>query len=412
MAQPTKLKTPLPCDDLVLFAKEWSGPNYKQICTDTIPALNKPGFQKCCYWIVYYDRVDSTYEWDNKVTPRVRYLKIDYEVNVTSVIYDGMDCHKRTNGEIVHAFENIIMKQKALEFPDYFTKHGYPETPNTNFSQEFYSTGGCYEKNSDGTVKKDIFGYPIQCDSTIQFCCSYTKQIYLSNGIVTTVDSIFNGVNTIYDVYDSTGNNCNSPCQKGCDEVLLIPYVELNCFAPCDQGLWVPKPPMIVTIPGCPNCMIRVTYSNRVTSPCAEIGLNNFMDLRLDRIEADSASCSNCVLPMKTIHSLVIDELIKTGFAGYPSNGFSSPYYRVFYSSCWSDFYSEGCCPDSNGVFNWPSERVIKPCIGDLCCIRKYTISTDSYGQRTYILNEIIIPQSIECPINIYPCVFICGDDE
>ncbi len=409
MAQPISLNSPTPCEDLFPNAPQWDGPKYHRICTDSIPDLNQQGFKKCCYWIVYHDRVRITTSPKPGGGVNTCYF---YEVNVTSIVYEGEDCKKRTKGEIINAFHESIFKLESISHPNYFTKCGDPTNIQNN-TMLFYSTGGCYEMDAGGEIIYDELGYPIPCDPSINFCCQYSKQVHVENSVVVDIDTII-GSNSypITYVYDSTQSHCINPCQKSCDEVLTIPYIELSCNTPCNTGVWTSKPPKEFTIPGCPDCKVKVYYANRPTNPCLEIGMNNYHDLRLDLIEADSISCSNCTLSMQAIHSFVVDELIKTGFDSYPQNNTMNPYYRVFYSSCWTDFYSEGCCPDSNGVFNFPTERVIKPCRGDLCCIKKYTIATDDNGNRTYILNEVIIPETNNCPIDIYPCVFMCGDDE
>lgn len=407
---PPNIATPSPCYVGSQQQQGWSGPCYYRICSDTVQGLGGIQQPKCCYWVVYYQRMipdpsQSGYE--------------RYETNVTGIFYDGDDCEQRSRGQIIHAFQNALWKKLNYDNPTFFDNHYMPSGSGIGGSY-FYSTGGCFQKDAIGDVVYDDFGNPVNCDEDI-YCCRYYKQVHYMtdfSGVrrITKIDSLNSeNPNPVYEVTKfGTSILCSATCKKACDNVLMEDASVILCDAPCNENAWSNIIEKLVPIPGCPGCEVTVKFRKRTTSPCPQYGIESANDINLLSFEfeydtlAPPTPCSLCALSLHGMHSAVVDYLLKNEFDNKPPNNQCRNYYRVFQSACWFDHLR-----DAYTAYNryYPPTRVMRECEPVNCCVQRYRLCANHSGQITYELLSSEVDY-IDCHFYPWPCVFICDPVE
>ncbi|MBX3043818.1 MAG: hypothetical protein KIT33_13945 [Candidatus Kapabacteria bacterium] len=400
-AQPVIIETPEPCVNINYASTpvDWGEKKEKRICTDDLYNWGvDDGYEKCCYTIVYYEAVLHGEQ-------TTQFLS-----NITAIIYEGEDCKLRTKGEIIHKFHEWLYKSKPYGFFSYET-HPYGIIINGSSTMDMYITsGGCFQKNGNGDIEYTN-GIPNSCNSSV-YCCRYSKQIDIENGVVQSVDSLLPGnLNPQILVYDNTPNqiSCPSSCKHTCDNVMMEEAIFL-CNPPCNTGFWSAEKTKKIEIPGCPSCTVTVAFRTRTTSPCPEFESESFNDIYLDRIEFYDSymdPCYHCQMPDQYIHSTVMDHLINNEFSQSPGPNECDEYYRVIQSACWHEHYQDG-----DPSIDLPPKRILLKCGDDNCCVHRYKLCRNIEGDL--LPPELLSSTSTSqgCHFYPYPCIFVCEPSE
>ena len=413
----------------------WQGPKYFKVCLDSDQVI-----PNCCYWIVYYDRKPKEYEQRFYEPPYPTFQLERYEINVTGITFDGVNCEKRSKGEILLEFYNGVLQKNWETDTNFFlrffwiyidsTSYGYAgQSSGGGWPMDVYTTGGCFRTDTQDTL--DCY-----LDS---FCCHTRVQVEWERYPYKKVwasDTAYPSLRE-YEVYkpkfDSSSNywvkeHCVEPCELSkCNDIKMVHYYPMACPAPCiypnDTVRWEVKPDLsIPLLPWCPNCNLKVSYKLRVSNLCPEAGVTTFNDILLDDIEIDSTTlCDpNCFrnIPMQMIHSYVVDYLTENMFENYPAPNQCDTNYRIFQSSCWGDFFQEGWTQYYADYENysgniltryWPPFRYLNPCTPYNCCWTKYQICTDQEGHHNPTRIETQSDQTpCWAPTN---CTFLCGEE-
>jgi len=409
---PPNISTPSPCMVGSQQQQGWSGPCYYRICSDTVQGLGGIQEPKCCYWVVYYQRI----------IPNSAQLGYElYETNVTGIFYDGEDCELRSRGQIIHAFQNALYKKLDNDDPTFFDDHYMPSDGDSGVaSQYFYTTGGCFEEDSNGDVVYDEFGKPVNCDSD-DYCCQYTKQVhykknYLGETKIWRIDSLNSeNPNPVFEVTKNGDDAlCSGSCKWACDNVLMEDAATILCDEPCNDADWSNLIEKQVPIPGCSPCEVTVKFRKRTSSPCPQYGMESANDIYLHSFEwvddtlAPPTPCTSCTLDVHGMHSAVVDYLLKNEFDNKPPNNQCKNYYRLMQSACWFDHLR----PEYTAYERYyPPTRVMRACGEESCCVQHYRLCANMNGVITYQLLSSEA-ESIDCHVYPWPCVFICEPTE
>lgn len=407
-SQPTNIQTPVPCKGE--FERPWSTqPKWYRICSDTVQNLQGQGLGTCCYWIKYYDR---------------KFTKDDgtktYQTNVVAIIFEGSDCEKRTQDNIIQEFQEALYQKIANEDPSFYEEFGFPQGwYSTHDYADFYTTGGCFQTDKDGNLKYEGKSL-INCDENI-YCCKRSKVLNLLRGYedkiyVTSIDPILpEQTEPLYQVF-KVPNGASCPCKSNCENVLMRSTININCDTPCNEGEWKPMEKQI-PIPNCPDCFVKAKFSVRTTPPCPQFGNMEANDILLEEIFVDddpTGPCALCNLPSQDIHQIVFQNLINSEFKNTPTlPNTCKNYFRFFQSSCWHDNYVEGHWENEpvypyNRIWIKPFRMIFK-CAGDNCCKRTFRICTDGTGKLLPPVQiGIAESSSLNCDYSPLPCFFIC----
>lgn len=401
---PVNVVTPAPCQGAE--SAPWSGPIVEKICTDEFGEWGaSDGKGVCCYWIVYHERTINT-------NPTER-----YETNITEIFFEGEDCEERSRGDIIHRFQEFLYKSKPYDFFAYHAGTYDPYVPATDWSgsatMTFYTTGGCYQKDSEGNTIYNEEGEPLPCNPD-DYCCKYEKQVFLNHGEVTGIDSII-GLNneplfvSRKDTMPFTFN-CPSSCNKACDNVSMEHLVNLTCNLPCNETAWGPEEETDIDIPGCAGCKITVIFRKRTTPPCPEFGMESVNDIQLFGLKYNYESgqpCYTCSVSDQTLHTIAMQYLLNNIFTDLPAPDNCKTNYRIIQSSCWHEHFLREDHP-------WlPRQRMLYACYpNNNCCMKRYKICRDINGNL--LPPELLYTSSTEedCHFAPYPCLFICDPEE
>ena len=406
-SQSTEIVTPTPCPGfgggLVVcgFNENWS----------TEPKNKTITIGECHYTIYYHERTQPCPDLCGPL----------YETNVVAIVYDGMGCDQKTNGEIVFAFLQSLYQHEMWQQPytNYYPMCLIIDDPQYDYytNIDSWSTGDCYTFDEQG-IK-------IPCDENHYCCRTHIWFDYNPNTGRITFDSTYKGYKdqpVIRSVYTGSGHDITEcPCEWDCNTVMRTPKIANynTSNAPCSDNPWVVEPVVMLPVAGCPTCSVEVHYKIRESNPCPLINMSTFNDISLDeiRLTFDGTCDSICVsmIPMQDIHSQVVNYLLTNKFNHYPDPGHCETYYRLFQSSCWSDFYDEGYWhywrsnepPYGIDSAYYPSERVMRQCQPSNCCWSQYQICTPPAGPPYTLLEQYSDPEP--CYIAPYPCEFICN---
>jgi len=410
-SQPTEIVTPTPC---IGFGIGVVGCDHNETWSAE-PKTKTISIGECQYTIYYHDRIRQCPQLCGPM----------YETNVVAIVYAGMGCPHKTNGEIVFAFLQSLYENEMWQQPyiNYYPMCLIRDHPDWDFYADFdtWATGDCFTLDEHG-IKVPCDSNHYCCHTIIRFDYKWDPERPTSS---ITLDSTYNDEPVVRSVYTINGfEEPECPCESDCNTVIRTPKIANynTCNAPCSDNPWVVEPVEMVPLSECPTCSVEVHYKIRESNPCPQINMSTFNDISLDEISLtfDGICDSACVgtIPMNDIHSEVVHYLLKNKFKHIPAPGNCATYYRLFQSSCWSDGYDGGYWhywrsyepPYGIDSAYIPGERVMRQCEPSNCCWSQYQICND--GGNPPVIRYTLYDQYSDpepCYFMPYPCEFICN---
>lgn len=164
------------------------------------------------------------------------------------------------------------------------------------------------------------------------------------------------------------------------------------CIPDCPADLFVPQPPVILTLPG--GCQVLVEYATR-------IACGVWFDLQITKITPLTIGCG-AFTPAQILNftSLAILQANPMGFPPY-FPGECSTNWRVNKSSCWKFVDAH---PSE------PYDGYYVPCDQNVCCLQSYKVCVDESGNR--IVTKEPTPPPQPCPPQVDPraeCYHVCS---
>lgn len=383
-----------------------------KLCNDELNI----GCLNCCLTIVYYERYALQ-------GPNANFK--DYQSNVVGILWDGSNCPCDLNlDDIMIKYENVLFKTKSQEqkgfwikkkkTPDNETDDAYLNSQSP-FSHNFYVSGGCYQKDSNGELIRDSKGFPVECNPGDVYCCRKTQWVttYGLTGIIQEIHATNPQGNLIQENSNQNHQNCPTLCLSKCNDPLYDELDHYECFLPenCtkydkDKISNDNEEIFCNLIPNdCPDCCFTVTYDYRVTKGCVP---KEYHDFSIDKVSYSPQCNNNCQVSIDVLFDAVIDALLTISTkAPKPEMGSCEINYRFYQNSCWFDHYYE-----QTGY------RTITRCSKEFnCCFRQYEVCASNSTPIVYTSRQIgasipVDKDYCDNVINPYPCYFLCGEPQ
>ncbi|HRP01072.1 MAG TPA: T9SS type A sorting domain-containing protein [Candidatus Kapabacteria bacterium] len=398
---------PSPCNWSGHQEIKWKGPFEIDLCDEDL----KLTCSNCCLTIVYYERYvpDAIYKF--------------YESNVVGVLWHGAGCPcNMSMDEILLVFENKLFKSKSIAQPGFWVKFKTTKdneqdscylNSQTSFTFDFYVSGACYQKDSNGEILKDMSGFRVECDTTKFYCCRKTHWVttYTNSGIIDNITNYIPG-NSIL-VYENSNQYhglCDTlHCVSVCNDPVYDRKDQYKCKLPQNCTTWDKS--RIVNnkteifcnlISGdCINCCFTVTYDMRETKGCLP---GEYYDFTIKKIDYNTSCNDSCSVDMDILFDAVIDALLtKSEDVPKPKSSQCEINYRFYTNTCWFDHELWGY-------------RTVEECSDEFnCCFRLYKVcasDTDPVVYRSEQIGTSIPVDSVNCNKYVlpHPCYFLCGD--
>lgn len=359
----------------------------------------------CTFWVVYRDRTCSSGQSGTI-----------YETNITGIIYSGTGCDTLSNAIVMQKFREERYAQVFLQHPDWYPwcNGTLNDTLTTMYS---YSTAQCNQLDNNGHILLDDSFEPVPCDSH-QYCCRRSLWFSKEYGQLK-IDTLNPQYIQFKEIGWKEGSNrdtCQLPCKSDCYQPLRTKNISPCLIDTCSSyefGVWQVKK-AVIDLPFCTECKITIDFKVRTINNCPALSGETINDMIIDNMELNCpfridsiprALDSACLasVPKDSIYNYAMDYLIKNQFLIYPPIGPPKRYYRIFKSSCWADFFTEGW-------EGWPSRRVFNECVPESCCWMQIELTT--LPDNSHIYNILYtVPDTINC-LAPYGCFFYCGPNQ
>lgn len=177
------------------------------------------------------------------------------------------------------------------------------------------------------------------------------------------------------------------------------------CYPDCPQTPWVRQPDAQVTLSGCSDCEMNISYYSRVACGKHEIQITSIEKFG---IGCNGANCDDIETYVEAVAKVMNDN--EMGFP-FPSSHLSPclTTFRISKSSCWASA--------TIGFYNPQNEFIsiisLKPCNSD-CCVREVTVCKDTSGNYTLSTTSATSYPSCHDATQSYPntwtpCSYTCN---